>query len=72
MYGSLDLIDDFGQGGKARSAWRVSSIMKMMRRWDEAYTYATEAGKIRSGLGHEPSTRLEEADFNILLNRMDC
>ena len=72
MYGCLELIDDFGQCGRARSAWRVSSIMKTMGRWGEASTYNAEAEKIRSALGQEPSTCLDEADFNVLLNRMDC
>ena len=72
MYGSLDLIDDFGQCGQARSAWRVSNIMKTIGRWIESTTYAAEAEKIRSAQGQKPSTCLEEADFNVLLNRMDC
>ena len=71
MYGNLDLMDNFGQIGKSRSAWRLSQIMQPLGRDDEATIYASEANTTREALGCEPKHNLVEADFNVLLNTMD-
>lgn len=72
MYRSLDLMDDFSQGGKAKSEWRISSMMNMTGRWDKACTHAAEVIKLPNALGQKPSSCLEEADFDVLLDRMVC
>ena len=72
MYDDLGLVDNFGECGKSRSAWRIGSISRARGKGNEALEYTVEAEEIRVRRGGD-ITKIgnSEKDFNALLNHMD-
>lgn len=72
MYDDLGLVDNFGECGKSRSAWRIGSILRAQGKENEALEYTVEAEEIRVRRGGD-ITKIgnSEKDFNALLNHMD-
>ncbi len=72
MYDKLGLLESFGEGGKARSAWRVAAVLKAQGKDIEAAEYEAEAEKTRLQRGGDPAkVDRTEDDFHVLLNYMD-
>ena len=71
MYDTSGLVDDFGEGGKARSAWRMSKILQSQQKHEDSRKYLDEAEKIRKARGGGPEDDLKEKHYNFLLNFMD-
>ena len=72
MYNELGLVESFGECGKARSAWRMATILRAQGKNDEAIKYAAEAEETRVRRGGDSSIfGHSEDDFNVLLNYMD-
>ncbi|CAH0023367.1 unnamed protein product [Clonostachys rhizophaga] len=72
MYDELGLAEAFLECGKARSAWRMASILRAHGEIEGASKYASEAEEARFRLsGNLTKEDASEDDFNALLNYMD-
>ena len=72
MYDELRLLESFGECGKARSAWRISVVLRAQGKDTDAERYKAEAEEIRLRRGGSlPKDEYTEDDFNELLNYMD-
>lgn len=76
MYGSLKLMNDFGEGGKARSCYRLSQVYTEMGDSSSSDIYLQEAMQIRRAIKGSTIASLSlddvnQACFDALVNTQD-
>lgn len=76
VYGSLNLLNNYGQGGKARACFRVSEIYMQMGDLAAGYRFLQESSDLRrSILGDDVAVlslgELEQSMFDALVNDQD-
>jgi hypothetical protein len=77
MYGSLKLMNDFGEGGKARSCYRLSQVHAEMGDASSSDLYLQEAIRIRRAIKGSSVSSLpldddvNQASFDALVNKQD-
>jgi hypothetical protein len=77
MYGSLKLMNDFGEGGKARSCYRLSQVCAEMGDASSSDLYLQEAMQIRRAIKGLSVVTLsldddvDQRSFDDLVNTQD-